>query len=407
MCQLTYINTNNKFLNQLWTINQALINTWTEHKDGWGIYTNKIIYKDHKEPWSYYNFGGQFCKLITNSPVILHVRKASFTGAAKIVDNEHTHPFETENLVLAHNGTLDSSLDLEFKMKDKIDSQIFLSELDKKYTQNNDLVVSLQETMKEFTGKFAFLIYEKSTDKFYAVRGESATLFHYPVSLSDKDEKELSSGYIINTERPSLINSIYLISNTLSVNKLKISVTDSTNLLKDNSIYLLGDTIELVGEIKENKKVYSQVQIWNEGERNWESWSGYGGVQKRANLLPEKTVKVGTKEEINVDKIVDYCINWNVSVWYIDTICFCLFGKSMVALNESSFDRFIKILDELDKISREKHLLKGTWTVFKRKAITDFTIHTEYPHLQFPYFLWNLDELESAYLEYKNSIKES
>jgi len=48
--------------------------------------------------------------------------------------------------------------------------------------------------MKEFTGKFAFLIYEKSTDKFYAVRGESATLFHYPVLYQIKMRKNYHLG---------------------------------------------------------------------------------------------------------------------------------------------------------------------------------------------------------------------
>ena len=42
-----------------------------------------------------------------NNPNLLHVRKASWINADKLIDEEHTHPFESKNFISAHNGTLE------------------------------------------------------------------------------------------------------------------------------------------------------------------------------------------------------------------------------------------------------------------------------------------------------------
>jgi predicted glutamine amidotransferase len=399
MCQLTFINTGHKFSNQLFTANQALVNTLTEHKDGFGVFCNKKTYKTPKSPWEITNFSTFSNEIITASPVLLHVRKASYVYATqKKVDIEHTHPFETEHLILAHNGTLEPVTafpDPEYK--EMIDSQIFLSELEKEYVSNSfSLVPSLQNTMKKFTGKFAFLIYEKNSTLFYAARGEIATLHHFPIIIYDKNREVLSEGYILNTEKDSLLSGLVQFSNLLYVNKLSMNCSmpyKEITILPENSIFLLGDKIENIGKIEENKKVYyagtASGNVYNYDDEYSETW--WDQRQRNSVII---NPPIGETPRTYCAKLTNYVGKWQVSIPYIDIISWRLYDKSLVCLNEDEFKYLLECLDYLDNFVT-RGVIKY-WNKIKKVNGYDLDFHSRFLELEFPYMLNPVESLEAA-----------
>ena len=167
MCQLTFINTHNSKLNALALQFSLLINSREKHKDGFGFYnsgTGLVKFVERPSLVSLKDFTGK----INNTPVIAHVRWASLTNNIRAIDVTNCHPFEKGDLILAHNGTLKFKDDPRMKLeiyKDMIDSEIFLTEFEKNYTERKGEKVFLSEvlskTMEDFYGKFAFLIHNK------------------------------------------------------------------------------------------------------------------------------------------------------------------------------------------------------------------------------------------------------
>ena len=408
MCQLTFVNTNHSFANKLFTVNQALINSSGEHKDGFGIFSNEKIYKSEKCPWDITNFSESMGKIINDNPVLLHVRKASLVYAQKNINEEHTHPFESEHLILAHNGTLEGEKTLVgVGYAEMIDSQVFLAELEKEYSKNiSDLATCLTTTMKLFTGKFAFLIYDKVYKLYYAARGESAALHIFPITIFDKNKEEISSGYIINTELPALISGLTQFSNLLLLNKLRMNSASFSSkeitMLPENSIFLLGDTVEKVGEIKENKRVIWENSRWsgrsfeaNEA-LNWQDWA-------ERNKCKVVTDKSSTRDIYK--SLVQYVIRWQVSFQYLDVICWKLLGKSMVCLSDPEFKYILDCLFYLDKYTGKD--IMDVWTKIKKIGGWDMDIHYKNNSLEFPYMLNPIQDLRSACDKYEEEYDKS
>ena len=177
MCQLTYINCDDTQLQK--TILYLLLynNSSLNNKDGFGFFiqgTNTIIRSPNDFTNS--NIRSSLHSITTKNPIMAHVRSAFSGIGGKQLGIEFNHPFDGNFFILEHNGVLQYK-DTEREVpKDKIDSQIFLQELDKAYEMDTDVIRALQTTMELFTGKFAFIIFNKSSNKYYAVRGKTADL---------------------------------------------------------------------------------------------------------------------------------------------------------------------------------------------------------------------------------------
>lgn len=244
MCQLSFINTHNAKINSLMALFLASHNS-IQNPDGFGIFVNGKIYKTDSPGYLVTNVKQL---ATTDKPVMIHVRKASYKKDAKLEGK--SHPFCFGSYILMHNGTLEPKSD---KIPDKmIDSEFFTLKLSE---NGNETVSSLKQTMNNFMGKFAFLIYNKNEDKYYAVRGKTADLNYVGIVFNGV------TGYIINTERDTLIRALIMLQNFYP----DIELTEITELEKE-SIFVLEDTqITKIDSIKENEKPV----VINIDYRNW------------------------------------------------------------------------------------------------------------------------------------------
>lgn len=252
MCQLTFINTNNAELNRIYTLVSAFENTRKDNQHGWGIFTEKNgVRKTNLLPAASLGFGTYIRQVVSKNPTILHVRSASKGSDIK---PEFNHPFETDNLILAHNGTLSPKVDKK-EYEGRLDSEVFLSVLDECYLAdgNKDLMKSLELAMDKFTGKFAFLIYEKRTKAWYAVRGFSADLRIVYLLDADNDMQQL--GYVINTVGDDLATATDLSLEMVDMTGEKHPLYSVSKIedLETETVYKLGKTgIEVLGKLKQN-----------------------------------------------------------------------------------------------------------------------------------------------------------
>lgn len=421
MCQLIFASTSNLALQRLCVYFMMKNDTITNNKDGYGILlpgAESII----KNPTDFndVNFSDTLMKFGKGSEVIAHVR-AAFSGiGGKKTGVEFNHPFIGNDFVLAHNGVLSYKDKNKEPEKDKIDSQIFLGELDTMYEKVKEFPKAIVDTMEMFQGKFAFLIYHKSTKQYYAVRGKTANL-HLSYLYNDTKEQ---IGYLINTDEKSLKLALKDIETVYAAFRIKMGYSEP-KLLKEESIFLLEkDNIKLIGEIKESEppKVYAGVTVWSENDlrgdygENYDSRFYARGYQSQPYqppaythsyhtpytppLLPEPKTPV-IKKELPCYQVLDDVLRFNL-LRYRDlmAICFFMFDKSALSLNETELKELTETVQKLCKRNTKKH--KALW----RKIIEVRDEDAIYNTLQFefPYFFNDLSKLHSLKRTYANTI---
>jgi predicted glutamine amidotransferase len=377
MCQLTFVNLKDKKYNGVFTYNQLIVNTEKDHKDGFGFYTKGLLYKTALCPQVISNYHEILKDVFSEEPVIAHVRKASWVNNKKTtVEDEKAHPFETDQLIFSHNGTLtpkDKDVIYEEENKDLIDSQIFLNMLDKLYNGTN-LVEALQETMKSFTGPFAFLIYSKVEDKFFAVRG-TTKLLHYSKAIIHEEEQ----GYVLNTELPCLETNIARF-------KTIISLTDEVpfhfikpELLQSNSVFELTDEgIKRIGEVTENFPITQVITNtnWNTNQRNGKNTS---------NTLD--------KVFSEVSKLSTTLFQGDLE--YLDEIAIQYLKKPLAYLDIEDFRRLKEILSTLKETPLNLNNFTNIWS---RITMYEFgtEVHNKFK-VPFPYLLADYEDLLDIY----------
>lgn len=216
MCELIFVSLKNRSLNQKALYSLLYMDSHDNpHGTGW-FQESKGIQKTDLPGFNILNLGSMLSQsVVGTSPVMAHVRLAS-KGVK--VEQKNVHPFEGEHFVLAHNGTL-------WEKNEKVvqvygvdsrdsDSLRFLTELEKNYDAEKSMVEMVDKTMENFSGKFAFLIFNKVTKKYYAFRGKTADL-HY-VYVKDSATGE-TLGYIVNTQKKDLELSENLFTNIVQV----------------------------------------------------------------------------------------------------------------------------------------------------------------------------------------------
>jgi len=258
---------------------------------------------------------------------------------------------------------------------DKIDTQIFLEELEIQYKIFNSISISLQEAMKNFSGKFAFLLYEKEKQNFYAVRGESADLYYYPIVIKNE-----ILGYVINTEKYSLERVLVMASNFLAVEKINLEIDFEKILpLEKESIFYLGKTeFSKIDSIKENKII------------KWNSTRRWGNCNR---VLFGKSDDVWDNNE-NLNYVISFMSKYIISLDEIDELFLAYFNKSILSANEKDLDDFVDFLVELEKkIKGEKIEEK-----IKIKENYKHSFLDRYKEIEFPYFMESLERLKEVCL---------
>lgn len=364
MCQLTYINMPDDVFLKLATDIFAIINTMIEHKNGFGICQNDTIFKTEIPP---IDFDLSKITFNSNTPIILHVRRAS-AAFRKLLTPEFNHPFLEKEIILAHNGTLETDKKLPFSLENLIDSQIFLKDLSN--TEGEDIPNRLITTMKDYTGKFAFLIRDLKQNKDYAAIGKTAVLHKCNIFIEGN-----VVGYIINTELESFKVAKKVLETAIHPYIPNISFS-TIFPLEAESIYLLGELeTPFVGTIKENKK-----EVWT-------SFISRGTFGKEPDNISESYAT----------DLLNLMTKINLTIAEVEELFLIFFGTSMLEGTEKDFADFIGVLDSAERnfLTEKK---KKLWA--QKKEIPAHKIYTE-TSLNFPYFMNTNQEIIQAIKAYK------
>jgi predicted glutamine amidotransferase len=398
MCQLSFISLGDRKLNSLALLTQSATNTETIHQDGFGYFTKSDgWWKTDISPHIMINNGYLIRRNIKSSdPIIAHVRHATATGGVKEINIANSHPFEREHIVLAHNGTL------EFKEKGKmnlpeykgmIDSEIFTDYLNSKIDVNKPFPETLAEVMEEWQGKFAFLIFYKPTESYYAVRGRTAKLHVFEFCPGGN-----YSGLIVNTELDSLKKGMIRFVNQCQLRGMNITWSqDSFSELPEESIFQYNPEdrrlVKLPISIRENEMPVRTYQTNFLAGKYWETKTNTGSIITGDNNSKDD------KEKNMANEILYFMNAYDLSIESMDELCAHVTGIPLLGCNEKQIQSFIYFLEDLDWYVRkfkDKDIV-DKWKAWKYSGVTsELDMYKKY-NLQFPYFLHsNTSEIRAA-----------
>lgn len=386
MCQLTFTNINHLKLCRDYLSIQSTINSFLDHQDGFGFFTKDGGLIKSKNTFSMTIGAGEMVEESVKSfPILSHVRKATFTNGNREICAENSHPFETEKLILAHNGSLESKLPGIMKRdeyKKLIDSNIFLLELDKNYEEGMEFIDAFKKTMDDFYGKFAFMIYDKTKDNFYIIRGNTATLYKYDFWIKNK-----YLGFVVNTDKDSLIKAVLLLINLHPKANITFSDKFITELDKE-SIYIVKDLSleKLEFSVRENTKPIVTYHV-QETPKSW------------IDLQKEPSSEISKDAEIvyNFMKLTD------LMTYDIDIICNELIGVPLLGLNSED----IKILTQkiIPFLEREfhKNKLKEYRKIKEISLLYNNLITCNKLGLLYPYMMNDIRTLRNKRIELQDA----
>lgn len=377
MCQLTFTNLGSAIFNSNYLVIQSFINTRTDHKDGFGIFSDAIgLKKTIVAPSNCTNLG-TFIGKLDKEPVISHVRKATYTNNVKTVSEDKSHPFETDKLVLAHNGTLELKSNSEFSKgdyKDLIDSEIFLKVLDSFYDGKVTMLEALEKAYREFNGKFAFLIYSKLTKEFFVARGETAKLHKRSVTIGGK-----SIGFVVNTDKDDLDDAFLLFRNLMLLKGVKIDWVENTVELEQNSVFRLdkkSNDLVRIGALVETKKYVPATIVATPTVKS--NNSNYWDRQKEN--------KVKKEDKVFLD-LFNLCVQWKISIKYLDELLWHTIGKPLLSCEEIDIKLFLdEFVPSMKGWGTGKNIGKEWGKIQPNLKTGDLDFHNV-NGIQFPYIL--------------------
>ena len=372
MCQLIFCNMNNRDFLKKYTLLQAIIDSSGRHDDGYGhYYSGGKVLKTKIAAKNISNLGDLLSD-INKTKVMAHCRDASF-GVP--VEDKYSHPFESDNFILAHNGALTVKTGIILENSSLSDSENFLNVLDKCYERDkkNNVPKAISNAMKNFDGTFAFLIYEKKTKLFYAVRGKTKTLFTSEIVIDN------TKGYVINTEKDSLDQCTTLVKKLMELDKVNIAITDSKVLLAER-IYLLGETIKEVGKINET-----------EGPIFKETWKGnttHGGLNINSSVNKKKGIDfvppLPRKDSLLINALEEWLWLHNLSFRDLDLVLFTKFGVTKLSCNSEQLEEIF--LDLKSAVRITETTIARVFAFIKAYGQISSDFYIDY-NLQFPYFI--------------------
>lgn len=383
MCELTFCSLNDPIKNALAGL--FLTRKGSEkHDDGTGFMTLTEEWKTHLQAKIITNLGSIFGDFAEkeengNAPIAFHIRSA--TMGIKVT-KENAHPFRLENgrLTLMHNGSLkteDANDDdgyywnrSQTVVEKDSDSLEFLKVLEEeaKKLKNFDIKLALENAMKRFTGKFAFIIREDTgkNAKFYIVRGKTAELWiTYAVeNATDEQRKALSlikdyetlekfhgqCGYVVNTNKDTLAFGLLEYKNVWELqngNRGDVYFTPPV-LLPEESIFVAEENcIKFIGKLEERHHVVAKKSEPRAAE-----------IVKASDPTVIKSLELATR--------VSKWLKENfMDLGDFQILVALLFGCSVVELTEEKVNEFIKVI--IPKITPSKKIKAKMESILKSK----------------------------------------
>ena len=365
MCQLIFVKSKDPKIAATITYLQMYIDSITEHQDGYGAYANNSLFVSDGVASNITNLHRILTKM-NATEYIGHVRKATSFRGKKDVKNSFSHPFDKEDFTLAHNGTLtwDKIVDetafeaTRPEVKSMIDSDVFATYLQSVY--NGNMVTSVQLAMRKFNGKFAFIIFDKTVQKHFIVRGK-ATL--YKALITAGEETIL----IINTEKESLKRGLVLTINILNTYGLKVEDFPKIEEIPAETISIIdGYDVKEVGKIKETTATY------------------YHSTYKESTYIaPASSWQYAPPT--GAKKLIDYCVDFirdtGLSLAELDMVAKVVLNTPLFGMRKEDVEKLTLVLDELQKLNSQDKInafLYGDCNL---------------TNLQYPYMLNEVDEL--------------
>jgi len=274
MCQLCAVSLGRKDINIIATQLMHYKGSFV-HDDGFGFMYEGKFRKTEIEARKINNFGDYLNEYVkSNRPIFSHIRQAT---AGVTVSKDNAHPFESEDFILMHNGTLVkggdkkpvvtaykkyNSVTKKYDEPEEIesDSKVFLEHLQSSFDASRDknFVDVFNEAMSKFWGKFAFLIYAKKSKKYYAIRGRTAPLF-ISYQLDDGGDH---IGYLINTSKENIDECSTQISNiNQAIRKERVNLKDPEPFELESINELMGTIFVKIGDCSENIEKDFEVEV--------------------------------------------------------------------------------------------------------------------------------------------------
>jgi len=416
MCQLSYLQLPGLNSDQKKLLLGILLkyNAMSGHNDGFGVFSSHKIFKSGLAATNIANIYDLINFTDENPVVMAHVRKASIIVKEKIGE-EFSHPFEYKmknypTLIGMHNGTLDH--DKEKLPEDIIDSQFFFNSLWdnllKDVSRKNNFPYIFRDTIKDFSGKFAFLIYYGGMR--YIIRGKTADL--HCLELTSEGN---NLGFIINTEKNSLLNAVNMFSEYYVFNTKKTIEYEDPKIVPIETMYKISNKeTPLAKEALEKIDVkFSETFPRTRGfwDRNNKKYLPVQTISKNINNVYEieippdithsdfrdKNLKVETVSSIGILK--SFIEETGCGVYTLDILFNVLFGKALLNSTSEDFDILSKsvlpILKNKCSGKRRKRFIEQLWRLGgDEKRLYEDT------DLEFPYFLTMTKEMETILNRY-------
>lgn len=144
--------------------------SYTDNHDGDGVYFNNgVLYKGGSK----IGYSGLKCDIDNSNVIIAHQRVAT---SGRTV--EFSHPFESEDFVLAHNGILNEFLNggsdtHGFFMK-------FIETFNLAVGQREERIIySIKKLLDNLLGYYSIILYDKITECSYYFRESKASIYSY------------------------------------------------------------------------------------------------------------------------------------------------------------------------------------------------------------------------------------
>jgi predicted glutamine amidotransferase len=378
MCQLTYANLHEPYLNSLAIYLLGKIGSAEKHDDGVGfICPSNKIWKSEKSAHKITNLGNIISNsIVDGQPIPFHIRQATWGIEVK---KENSHPFDGKHFILMHNGTLlprngEEPVD---KNKDS-DSLKFLQALDKARDDSNDGTFEeiFNKAMEEFAGKFAFIIREKETNKDYIVRGRTAELWIVKVTMNKKEQ-----GYLVNTSKDTLKEMFFEFTNIwdlfyneeVEFSEPKLLNLETIYVAEDEDVKKIGTATEVTPiKVIEPNKNTSLVPRTTRNRSYNDGFDEYVNNKDIREII-EKAAKVHDYLSEHSMGLIDFQIMLQI-----------IAGVSILEITEEDMNMFIDY--EIPKISANKKVRGQV-----KKLLND-----QY----FPNELYKSEENPSGKLEY-------
>ncbi len=387
MCQLTYCNLHDPYLNSLLVYELSTIGS-ARHNDGCGIIcADNKIWKTKLAAKSILNLGSILFKKIQNdSPVPFHIRMA--THGIEVKD-ENAHPFVGKHFTLMHNGTLLPRNGEEPKDKTiDSDSLRFLKALDecKDISPKANFEETFNGAMANFAGKFAFIIRDTDNKVDYVVRGRTADLWISFVMRGDEKQ-----GYIINTSNLTMKDAFKEFVNLAALYDGSEYVFSEPKLLDAESIYIAEDMdIKKIGKAVEVTPV-KKAEVVN-------------------HFLPRTspvTSNISRPLAANIKEIADladdvfkFLDKHSLGLLDLQLILQISSGISILEMKKEDAIAFRDYL--INKISAPKAIRKQVSTILKNRRFP-FAVYERY-NLQYP---WTVNPGNVVLQALKEYVKEN